>query len=342
MGGSFSWLLVTLSVLLFFVLFVFPKYGILDRWKTIRATMQREYLEDALKYIFNHEQQGHYINVDSLNGALGLSLKRTFSLVQQMQEQGLIVHKHNFLSLTNEGEQLALQIVRAHRLWERYLADEARMPLDKIHSLANRREHGMSAADLAELDAALGHPLADPHGDPIPDAEGRFRPHERGTNLNEWKENALGKIVHLEDEPQLAFAQIMAAGLKPGQTIRILRKDNQRIILTDGESEVTLAPAVAANIFVQPLTELDIAQRDSIPLTDLPSLQHAEIIQLDDQCQGFTRRRFLDLGLTPGTEIYPELDNAFGDPRAYRVRGTLVALRKDQAESIWVKPLSQA
>jgi len=55
--------------------------------------------------------------------------------------------------------------------------------------------------------------------------------------------------------------------------------------------------------------------------------------------QGFTRRRFLDLGLTPGTIIFPELQNFFGDPRAYRVRGTLIALRKDQAAQIWVKPV---
>jgi Fe2+ transport system protein FeoA len=55
--------------------------------------------------------------------------------------------------------------------------------------------------------------------------------------------------------------------------------------------------------------------------------------------QGFTRRRFLDLGLTPGTTIYPELGNFFNDPRAYRIRGTLIALRKDQAAQIWVKPV---
>ena len=56
--------------------------------------------------------------------------------------------------------------------------------------------------------------------------------------------------------------------------------------------------------------------------------QQAEIVALDEAVQGFTRRRFLDLGLTPGTPIYPELHNFFGDPRAYRVRGTLIALRQ--------------
>jgi len=62
-------------------------------------------------------------------------------------------------------------------------------------------------------------------------------------------------------------------------------------------------------------------------------------VTLDNAVQGFTRRRFLDLGLTPGTKIYPELGNFFNDPRAYRVRGTLIALRKDQAAQIWVRPV---
>jgi len=70
----------------------------------------------------------------------------------------------------------------------------------------------------------------------------------------------------------------------------------------------------------------------------VPLHQTAEIVALDDALQGFTRRRLLDLGLTPGAVVYPELQNVFADPRAYRVRGTLVALRRDQSDRIWVRP----
>ena len=76
-------------------------------------------------------------------------------------------------------------------------------------------------------------------------------------------------------------------------------------------------------------------------MSHLKSQSSGEIVMLDDACQGFTRRRFLDLGLTPGTMINPELDNAFREPRAYRVRGTLIALRNDQADMIWVRPAAQ-
>jgi DtxR family transcriptional regulator, Mn-dependent transcriptional regulator len=110
-------------------------------------------------------------------------------------------------------------------------------------------------------------------------------------------------------------------------------------VLSDGETEYRLAPTVATNIGVAPLPESEIAIANAVSLADLSDNQEAEIVMLDDAVQGFTRRRFLDLGLTPGTTIYPELGNFFNDPRAYRIRGTLIALRKDQAAQIWVKPV---
>ncbi len=148
-----------------------------------------------------------------------------------------------------------------------------------------------------------------------------------------------GKIVHLEDEPPLAYAQILAEGLRLGQSVRLLEITPQRCLLTDGEVEYRLAPAVAANIFVKPLPEATPAPPGLVTLNTLAAGHKGEIVALDEACQGFTRRRFLDLGLTPGTEIHPELLNPFGDPRAYRLRGTLIALRRDQASQIWVRPL---
>ncbi len=342
MFENFSWILFFLVLLFLLIVFFLPKFGLKARWQQYKQANARVLLEDALKYIFDQEQQGHPVGVDALIGKLKISSKRTFDLIELMAEQDLIQTHKNLVHLTGDGERLALQIIRAHRLWERYLLDEARMPLGQVHDHANRREHGMTRKEIDELDAALGHPLSDPHGDPIPNAAGEFLPYEKGIQVNEWREDVLGKIVHLEDEPALAFAQIMAAGLRPGQMVRILEKSQQRVILTDGEQEFTLAPAVAANVYVQELSKEDLIQREAIPLSNLPSQMHAEIVRLDERCQGFTRRRFLDLGLTPGTTIFPELDNSFGDPRAYRVRGTLIALRSDQAQDIWVTPVQSA
>jgi DtxR family Mn-dependent transcriptional regulator len=204
--------------------------------------------------------------------------------------------------------------------------------------VAQKREHSLTDAQLDELDAALGYPTLDPHGDPIPTREGKMASVE-SMPVTAWQAEGPVRIVHIEDEPAIAYEQILAAGLRLGQTIRIIERTPQRVVLSDGETEYRLAPTVAANIGVAPLPKTEVARAGAVSLADLSHDQRAEIVMLDDAVQGFTRRRFLDLGLTPGTTIYPELGNFFGDPRAYRVRGTLIALRKDQAAQIWVKPV---
>jgi Fe2+ transport system protein FeoA len=75
-------------------------------------------------------------------------------------------------------------------------------------------------------------------------------------------------------------------------------------------------------------------------LAELAHGEQAEVIGLAPDCQGLSRRRLLDLGLTPGARVRAEMSNIFGDPRAYRVRGTLVALRRELAEQVHVRPVS--
>jgi DtxR family Mn-dependent transcriptional regulator len=329
------WLVLTIFLLA--VIFI-PRLGLIAIYKTYRIAQAREQVEDALKHLLDREQQGRHASPESLGGTLDMPRSNVMRLIEDMETQGLLESRGTNLFLTTEGERWAMHVVRAHRLWERYLTDEARMPLEKVHGESERREHSLTEAQLNDLDAALGHPTRDPHGDPIPTREGTLLKAE-GMPLTAWQSEGPARIVHLEDEPALAFEQILAAGLRLGQTIRILDRNSQRILLTDGETEYRLAPAVAANVSVSALPESEIAKASAIPLVELLHDQRGEIVILDDAVQGFTRRRFLDLGLTPGTTIYPELQNFFGDPRAYRVRGTLIALRKDQAAQIWVKPI---
>lgn len=325
------------AVLLLIIIFI-PRFGLLAWYRNWQSTRQRERVEDALKHLIDREQEGHHASPASLAGTLDLARGKTTALIAEMESQGLVESHGSELELTSEGERWALHVVRAHRLWERYLADEARMPLKNVHKEAHRHEHKLSDADLDNLSAALGHPTRDPHGDPIPTRDGKL-PQDKSTPITSWQAGRPALIVHLEDEPTIAYQQILAAGLHLGQVIHILEHSSQRYVLSDGENEFLLAPAVAGNVFVTPLPEGAEMPSEVMGLDELKDNQPAEIVTLDEAVQGFTRRRFLDLGLTPGTAIYPELGNFFGDPRAYRVRGTLIALRKDQAAQIWVRPV---
>ena len=326
-------------ILLFLIVAaVIPRYGLLALYKDWRSAKEREQLEDALKHLLDREGQGRHASPESLAGTLSLPRQKITRLISDMESQGLLETRGSQLHLTAEGERWAMHVVRAHRLWERYLVDEARMPLKQIHDVAQKREHSLSEAQLDELDAALGHPTLDPHGDPIPTREGKM-PSVESQPITARQDEGPVRIVHIEDEPAIAYEQILAAGLRLGQVIRIIERTPARIVLSDGETEYRLAPTVATNIGVASLPETEIARSGAVSLAELSHDQRGEIVMLDDSVQGFTRRRFLDLGLTPGTTIYPELGNFFGDPRAYRVRGTLIALRKDQAAQIWVKPV---
>ncbi len=306
-------------------------------WRRVGQTSARERqrIEDALKHMFDHEYRGRHASLVSLSGALRLPDARVLALVGRMQALGLVRAIGQEFDLTPEGEKLALQVVRAHRLLERYFADEARLPLSQIHAAAERREHSLSPGEADRLSAELGHPAFDPHGDPIPSRDGAVPP-PAGTPVTSWPHESTGRIVHLEDEPPISYAQIVAEGLHIGQTVRVIEATPARVVLTDGENEFRLAPAVAANVFLAPAPDL-AAHADAIRLSDLPHGEAAEVVDLDDQCQGFSRRRLMDLGFTEGAAIRPVLRTFAGDPRAYEIRGTVVAVRRDQAAHVLVR-----
>jgi DtxR family Mn-dependent transcriptional regulator len=309
-------------------------------WRRGSGSQARQQTEDALKHMFEQEYRGRHASLASLSGALHLRDRATMTLVTRMQTGGLLEARGAEFDLTAEGRRVALQIIRAHRLLERYFADEARLPLRQVHAAAERREHSLSADDVERLAASLGYPTVDPHGDPIPSREGALAP-ASGTSATSWPAETRGRIVHLEDEPPISFAQIVAAGLRVGQVVQVVESTPERIVLTDGENEYRLAPAVAANVFLAPASEA-AAEDDVVRLADLARRDWAEIVALDPACQGFSRRRLMDLGFTEGARVRPVLQTFAGDPRGYEIRGTVVALRREQASQVLVRPMPTA
>jgi DtxR family transcriptional regulator, Mn-dependent transcriptional regulator len=305
-----------------------------------RETRDRRRVEDALKHLFDLEYRGRRGSLSSLSGTLHLADAQVLALVGRMHALGLVRANGQEFDLTADGERLALQVVRAHRLLERYFADEARLPLSQVHAAAERREHALSPSDADRLAASLGHPDFDPHGDPIPSREGEVPP-ATGAPVTSWPAETAGRIVHLEDEPAMAYAQIVAAGLRVGQTVRLIESTPERVLLTDGENEFRLAPAVAANVFLAPAPTLSLPS-GTIALSDLGDDEPATVVGLDEACQGFSRRRLMDLGFTEGAGIRPILRTFAGDPRAYEIRGTVIAVRRDQAVHVLVRPVERA
>ncbi|MFQ5882895.1 MAG: FeoA domain-containing protein [Candidatus Methylomirabilales bacterium] len=333
-GWIWLWLVIALGALL--ALSLWPRFGLLPQWRRWRALRERALFEDALKHLLACELDGRHASLESLAGILGLSQKRLLHLIARMEAAGLLQSLAGGLHLAPEGERWALQVVRAHRLWERYLADEAGLPMGQLHRAAERAEHRLTPQELDALDAHLGHPPSDPHGDPIPTAGGAVAP-LNAVPLTDWPTDQPAQIVHVEDEPEVIFKQILAEGLRPGRMVRVLESSPECLIISDGEAEHRLAPVVAANIQVVAAREGQVRPEQLARLADLADGEEAEVVALDPDCRGFNRRRLLDLGLTPGARVRAELSTLFGDLRAVRVRGTLIALRREQASRIWVR-----
>lgn len=329
------WLLIGLAG---FLATVAPTYGLIARAKRYRRALARERAENALKHLLGQAAEGRGASMASLQRALGLSDRAILSLLERLEGERLIRSDGSAFRLTPAGERIALHVVRAHRLWELYLADEVGVPLKRVHAEAERAEHTLSEADVDRLSAAMGHPHVDPHGDPIPGDDVPFAT-QPGTPLPSWPPAVPGRIVHLEDEPPLAYAQLTAEGLHLGQVVRIIDRSAARLVLSDGENEYVLAPTLAGNVHVAEVQGDPARAADFVRLADMEAGATAEIVALDSACRGFMRRRLLDLGFTPGSRIRRDLTTFAGDPCGYRLRGTTIALRREQARSILVRPL---
>jgi DtxR family Mn-dependent transcriptional regulator len=317
-----------------------PGFGVLPRVVRQRLVAGRVRIEDALKHIYHHESSGTTASLASLGGALETSPTAVVTLVQRMQQAGLLRLIESRILLTDDGERYALQVIRAHRLWERYLADETGVDPREWHASADRHEHRISPERADALAERLGDPRIDPHGDPIPTADGEVPEQDaRITPLSELGQGVTGLVVHVEDEPEVVFAEILAHGMHPGHELTVLHRDDLRIVLEIDGSEVTLTPVVAANVSVRPLRS-DHGDRSATPRLTLANLglgQQATIIRISEASRGIERRRLMDLGLVPGTAITVERRGMTGGASAYRVRGTLIALRREQAQTISVE-----
>jgi len=297
---------------------------------------QRVRMEDALKHLYDCEYSGKSSSIDSVAGALEISRARATRLVVQLEAMQLIHSDGVGLPLTEAGREYALRLLRTHRLWERYLADRTNVTPVEWHEQAERAEHVLKPAETEKLAAQMGYPLYDPHGDPIPTANGEMPPRE-GVALTSLEPGEVGAVVHLEDEPREVFQQIIDVGLAPLMQIELKEATPGAVRFSMDGHPCELPPVAASNVTVVRLAPTDVDERPSSQLADLEIGESATVSHIAPACQGLQRRRLLDLGFVPGTVVNAELSGASGDPVGYRVRGALVALRREQAGSIYVK-----
>ncbi len=335
-------LLIAIVLALIAWLLFRPQQGLVPRWQKARQLTNRVLLEDALKHIQRCERHGDKPSLQSIAGALDISLNQTVQVADELQKMDLIVLENGEFRLTPSGREYALRIIRAHRLWEEYLAEHTGFEESEWHDQAEKFEHLLTSEQASDLAQKLGNPVYDPHGDPIPGPRGQFK-HHAGKPLTAMDLDTPIRIVHIEDEPEELYAQIIAEGITPGMFARLTENSPYRVRFWIGDEEHVLAPIVAANISAVPIPETKLDQVQSgIPLNYLQPGEQGQVLALSPRLRGADRRRMMDLGILPGTTIGVEMNSPSGDPTAYLVRGALIALRQEQARLIHVERLPQA
>ncbi|MCG3126100.1 MAG: hypothetical protein CHACPFDD_00929 [Phycisphaerae bacterium] len=313
-----------------------PRRGILARWRQAQELARRTRREDALKHILKSEASGRVATLQSIAGALQITTGNAAGLLEELAAHDLLTFEGGRLRLRPTGREMGLHVVRAHRLWESYLAEQTGVAEDEWHYRAEKQEHLLSPAQTLELAARLGHPTRDPHGDAIPGADGTLEG-EQDQSLNGVEPETPVLITHLEDEPETVYRQLMALGLRPGMRAFVIERSTTRIRFWADGNEHVLAPVLAENVSVKPLPEFrpaDLVEEEY--LSGLKLGERTRVVGLSRACRGPERRRLLDLGFVPGTLVEVDMVSPAGDPTAYRVRGSVVALRREQANLIRV------
>lgn len=297
---------------------------------------EKTLIEDVLKQLYLIEDSGKDITLKNLTGMLKSSNQHIVDAIKKMSANDLVYMEADLVKLTSSGRNYALRIVRVHRLWERYLAEKTGFNKSEWHDRAELMEHKLDHEETNRLASKLGNPMYDPHGDPIPTHMGEMA-EVNGVPLPSLKVNSIGRITHIEDEPDIIYKQILAENIHIGSHIRVVENNGKRIVFHAEGEEFKLAPIVAANLTIAIMDDEVIEEPDVARLSSLNKNEKAKIIGISKECRGENRRRLLDLGFVKGAQISVDLMNPLSEPKAYLIKGTVIALRNDQASKILIQ-----
>jgi len=172
-------------------------------------------IEDYVKVIYAHtEWQDVAITTTGLAARLGLAASSVTEMVKKLVRQGLVVHEpYGAIELTAEGTELALQMVRRHRLIETWLVEQQGYRWDEVHEEAEILEHSMSDRLVDSIDDQLGNPTRDPHGDPIPSRDGTLNRPD-AVVLEQLAVGSSGTVARISDRDPLLLRYLESEGVR--------------------------------------------------------------------------------------------------------------------------------
>jgi DtxR family transcriptional regulator, Mn-dependent transcriptional regulator len=179
-------------------------------------------VQDYLKAIYALEMAGERATTSALATRMSVSAPSATAMTKRLAELGLVERApYRGVVLTEAGRRGALEVLRHHRLLERYLVDRLGLALDEVHAEAELLEHALSEELEAKIDAELGFPTHDPHGDPIPDRELRVAA-EGDTTLLDLGLDARAAVSRVPDGDPDLLRYLAELGLLPGSDVQVV------------------------------------------------------------------------------------------------------------------------
>src|SRR6201992_3716179 len=180
--------------------------------------------ENHLKAIFHLQQQQVVVTTNALAAALQTRPASVTDMLKKLKEQKLLNYeRYRGFKLNTEGKKAAIQVIRKHRLWEYFLVKKLQCGWDEVHEIAEELEHISSKKLIDRLDAFLGHPDTDPHGDPIPDSQGRLQV-RRQVSLAELPLNKLAQVSGIASQTSEMLELLQYNHIRLGTRLEIKKK----------------------------------------------------------------------------------------------------------------------
>lgn len=209
--------------------------------------------ENYIKAIFHLQEEAGIVTTNALARQLDTRAASVTDMLKKLKTQKLLLYeKYQGFKLSPEGRKMALQIIRKHRLWEFFLVEKLQFGWEEVHDMAEELEHISSKKLVDRLDEFLGFPKSDPHGDPIPDINGKFSQRKQ-VSLLDLKLNVSAIVSNISDQSPAMLELLSHKGLGLGTKLEVKKRfsfDNSIELKVKNQQPITISENVAKNVFV--------------------------------------------------------------------------------------------
>lgn len=212
--------------------------------------------ENYIKNIYHLQHQKGYVTTNELASALKAKPASVTDMLKKLKSKKIINYEpYKEFQLNSQGKKVALGVIRKHRLWEFFLVEKLQFGWDEVHEVAEELEHITSKLLIEKLDAYLDHPRFDPHGDPIPDSNGKMSAQQQ-VNLLALEHHVSAEVTSVGNQSTELLELLKHKNIHMGTVLEVKKKfgfDNSLELKIKNQPAVTISEQLARSLFVKPI-----------------------------------------------------------------------------------------